>query len=432
MFRSHRIFFLIAITLLSALAFLSNSRPAFADDPNFSNVDDILHGRRRIFPVDDLVVTSSGPKNPVNATIVRTENGSFGALNRYDITAREDSFATGVGRMFNSPRDVVVTITTGQIKISDQDPNSATYHAFPLNVNATPNLNQFPMADFTGDGFMDFAYILQNNIYIVTAQNVQDISAGVFYSEPGAAPYDITNKRAVLAAGDFDGSGTPEVALASAQGNAITITLYAVQVTTNQGQMASITLTPAGSTTFHAPKNVNAMALVAGVYNNAVNPITGNPIEQLVVLYQFDQGKHKINLSSITMTSTNGMPPLKLAVANTLHWQKSDHDNRIVAMVSDRIDFFGAADQVVASVSEPGNYSHLAVFTLDNNLNIRKASETIVKENFSVLASIALGNFDQRINSKQPIDLEIGVLKQELSFFACNYSGTRRALVVLC
>src|SRR5581483_5220820 len=198
--------------------------------------------------------------------------------------------------------------------------------------------------------------------YVVTAQDVTNLNAGVFYSQAGAPPFDIVNQWAVLAAGDFDGNGTAEVALAAAQGNAITVTIYTVQVTTNQGALESITLTPAGATTFDAPENVNALALVAGIYNNAVNATTGYPLHSLVVMYQFNQGKHKIDLSSIAVTTANGAPPFTLNVAHTVNWQDSDHENYIIDLASDRLDFWGATEQLVASVSEPGNFSHLAVF----------------------------------------------------------------------
>ncbi len=424
MSRSVRILFSLMLGLLALFGFLTTSQPAHADGPDFSNVTDLLAGRRRLFPVDDLVMTLSPNNQPVKATVVQTENGNLGAQNEYQVTSGHEAFATGVGRMFDLPRDVVVTISAGQILISDQDPNGPSYHPFPLNVNAAPNQNQFAMADMTGDGYADFAYIVGNAIYVVTAQDVTNLNAGVFYSQAGAPPFDIVNQWAVLAAGDFDGNGTAEVALAAAQGNAITVTIYTVQVTTNQGALESITLTPAGATTFDAPENVNALALVAGIYNNAVNATTGYPLHSLVVMYQFNQGKHKIDLSSIAVTTANGAPPFTLNVAHTVNWQDSDHENYIIDLASDRLDFWGATEQLVASVSEPGNFSHLAVFTLDNDLNLYKASEKIVTELLSVLVSIAVGNFDQDVSANSPINLEIGVLKYEVDIFGVKAQPT--------
>jgi hypothetical protein len=47
-----------SLMLLCALSLLAHAAPARAQaptNPDFSNVTDILHGRRTLFPVDDIV-----------------------------------------------------------------------------------------------------------------------------------------------------------------------------------------------------------------------------------------------------------------------------------------------------------------------------------------------------------------------------------------
>lgn len=401
---------LIVAFLAAAVALGAPTAPLAAQGPDFfSNVNDMLGGRRDLFPVDDLVVTLSPPALPTYVDIAQTENGAVSAEIPYSINPAPHPFVTGVGRMFNSPRDVIVTIADDTVTIRDQDPNGATTDTFALNVSGTPYQGQFPMADFTGDGYLDFAYLIGNSVFVMSAADVGSKSAGVLYSAPGNAPFDLTGKRAALAAGDFDGNGIPEIVLAAANDNQITLQVYAVTSAYNQSQLESITLAPAGSTTFDAPKQVNHLALAAGIFNNSVNAQTTLPEASLVVMYQYDEGKHHVDLTSIQFDGA--APNLALYPVSTYKWQDSDHSFQVLSMVSAYLSFFEGTEQIVAGVTEPGNYSHLAVFTLDNNLGLSKASEDIVEEDVSFLVSVVVGNFDQDEDATQPIDLEIAVLK---------------------
>jgi hypothetical protein len=92
-------------------------------DPDFTSVTDVLQGRRRLLPIDDLVATSpTGPGGAVN-NVLPTSNSSIGTPGSYPITtASVPSFATAAGRMLNSPRDVVFTMTDGAVVVRDQNP----------------------------------------------------------------------------------------------------------------------------------------------------------------------------------------------------------------------------------------------------------------------------------------------------------------------
>lgn len=408
---------LALILAIALLGFLPGPSPA---DPDFSKIGDILSGKRRLFPVDDLIVTQLDPNGKQVQTIVQTKDGGLGSQESYSNLPNPGNYATGIGRMFNSLRDVVVTVVKDSVVVRDQNPNGAVTRTFPLNVSGTPNLNQFPKADFTGDGFADFAYLVGNNIYILTAKNVESIDDGLFYSEAGAAPFDLTNKWAVLAAGDFDGDGTPEVALAAAQDNDVTVTIYTVTVARDsQGRLTKISLAPSGSTTFTIPASTNLeMAMVAGVWGDTVNPDTTLPLSDLVLMYKYSLGgEDHVDLRSLQVEVASTHPTVySIAVADTEGWGATSNGVWWISMASDHLDFFGDSEQIVATYTEtPGNYAHLAVFTLDSNLNIYRPREQIfdLRSFDAGIYSVAVGNFDQEIKPNQPIQpiqLEIALL----------------------
>jgi hypothetical protein len=437
--KSARTLVLIPALLLATLSVRVGGQPAAAQTPtppDFSGVSDILHGRRELLRVDDIVLTSynylNGNTNAkINVAVARTQSGNIDGVNGHDLQGDyppglNAGFATAVGRMFDLPRDVVVTLGWGTVSIADyaNPTNPFIRQFFPDNVqNAVPNLDQSPMADFTGDGLDDLACIFGGHLYVITPNDVTNIDSGLLFSEPGAPPFDLANKPVVLAAGDFDGDGAPEVALTAANGKDITTVIYTAQVTKVEDKVTAIALTAAGSMTFSQPNDILQMALVAGAYTSGENTTTGLPLEDLVLMYHFNAGKHHVNVLSLSVmtTTTNSAVAFDVGFVDNYLWQQSDHEFVQLSLVSDRLDFFGPTEQLVAGALEGGlgNYSHLAVFTLDDTLKITKRSEKITQENQSYPTyqmTLAVGNFDQGTSTSEPLGLEVAVMKSGLDY----------------
>src|SRR5215470_4588199 len=96
-----------AIALLTSLA---ASPPAHPADPDFSQIEDILLGRRELLPVDDLVVTFNDP-NLLNLSqeLFKTTNGA--ALTKTPFFATQPDLGPAkvlIERMYELPRDVTV------------------------------------------------------------------------------------------------------------------------------------------------------------------------------------------------------------------------------------------------------------------------------------------------------------------------------------
>lgn len=193
-----------------------------SNDPCFSNVSDILQGERSLLPVDDMVVSYGTPRGDgsgnanVNNVLLPTENSDIDYPNvvQYAINPDTPAFATGVGRMWNLLRDVVVTATPGVVNVRIQAPTSIT-KGFPL--AQTPVQNGLTMADFNGDGFDDFVIAMTNQsgggfFQFVTAKDVNDLNQGLVEG-PGVPGPAITGAGSITS-GDLDGDGIPEVIVA--------------------------------------------------------------------------------------------------------------------------------------------------------------------------------------------------------------------------
>ncbi len=407
---------------VSASGSCTNSGPT-----NFANcVSDILGGRRLLFPVDDVVTGLSAEQIPVTTTVVQTENGGLGNQNPYAVTQAPDTFAVGAGRMFNLPRDVVVTLTTGTITISDEDPNNPLNLSLPLNANAPVNQNQLAKADFTGDGLDDFAYIMQGSIYVVTAQDVNVMFAGVFVSDAGI-PTISTQGWTTLAAGDFNGDGTQEIALAAAQtqSNSIAVEIFTVTPTFNtNGQIQSITLTSSGSSMLPVTNYASPVYITAGNFAGLYNPNTAYPYEQIALLYEFQGGQNGnvVQLMSVNPNAQNTTPttynPTQVDIVQLI-------DSGVVldplSLTSGYINFYGQTEQIIASYHEKDYNSYIDALTFNQQLQIQYVNSTkaFTASNQEVVG-VALGNFDQDVNQTGPIDLELAALVLELDAFQSN------------
>lgn len=263
-----------------------------ANDPCFSKVTDILQGQRSLLPVDDLVTTygqpNAGGSTNLSIIVSPTKNGHapIGDASQYEISQNVAASATAVGRMFNLPRDVIVTATQGVVTVRDQGP-PINVKAFPL--TETPVPNGMTMADFNGDGFDDFV-LAQTDIgndgkwygYLefVTAKDVNDLNQGLNPGPFTAADFPVGANAlgtASIDSGDFDGDGIPEVIVAwpvhgGATNPGIEIAIYRFSRQNGQFHLA-------GSTQFSPPGNQGAsytqVHILAGNFTGAA-PLPGD------------------------------------------------------------------------------------------------------------------------------------------------------------
>jgi hypothetical protein len=358
-----RRFISLAAILLYALLFASIA-PVNAGGPDFSKVNDILQGRRTLFPSEDIIVSQSGSFEPTITTLLQTTGDAISSQTPYTIAPlnKFSSLVTTSAPMFNLPRDVVVTVIEGETNLIDQIGGFNQNFTNPL-TGLPGLLNTNTVTDLTGNGFADVAFLsmVPRSLNTMTAADTNDLSQGFFYGTP--VPVDFVGPYG-LAAGDFDGDGVNEIALAYTSGNSIVVAIYKPNATTNPegNKVTSLTLTQVGSTSVPFPSASNGwLALTAGAYGGLPNP-------RLVLVYT-NGSQTNVQPITVTPTSNSTQVTLKLAPLFTL----AQNSTTAIFAQSGYLDFFDNAEQVVLDVQ--GNASKtIDVLTFDANLNVTLAS----------------------------------------------------------
>ena len=242
-------------------------------NPDFTNVNDILQGKRTILQVTDLVVASVGqaPANTgTDQTLiymypVTTQNSqqtnspnppaTWGTLSE----GGGGSVKTFSGRMWNEPVATVVAAFSGG-DLAIQNPTAAMG---PMG-QGLPN---GAVADFNQDGYDDLALsYTDGSIFIATASDVNWFNPPIDEAlrQGPTAKLDVLSD---MAAGDFNGDGKTEIAgLAILPTGGLKLVIYTVDP-------QSLTITPASSlvlNTATAGTPITHVAIARGRFNSSI------------------------------------------------------------------------------------------------------------------------------------------------------------------
>jgi len=422
---SHRL--VRTLMLLSTLSLLAPGSPARAQSPSgpdFSNVADILQGRRVLFPVDDIVVSFNGGGQPTTTTILPTTGGSIGGETPYTASPSlgAPSLVVAAARMFNLPRAVVVTLFAGSTNLHDQA--SGLSQSFPNTVAHGLAPTMSAVTDLAGNGYAAIVFIANlpeggpspsvpgGAIGTIMAANVNDPTQGFFYGTPMPLPPETLFGFRIggIAAGDFDGDGANEIAVSylgpcppPCFGNPIVVAIFKPSVTTDaQGNVTALTLAPAGSVTIQAGA-IDAMTLTAGKY-------LGSSSSQLALIYSGVVPSTPTTVQPIVVSPTSDPTQVSLTLANKLVIDQ--HIYSYISAQSGPLDFFENTEQLVVllqrtNIVEGGT---LAVVTFDSQLNASVARSMPVPSPGMLQLGLGLGNFDQPNTDTAPVTLQIAVL----------------------
>ncbi len=385
------------LSLVAALFSLLNSSVARADNPDFSNVSDVLAGRRTLFPDDDYVLTLSYVGQPVTNNRVTILQGFADQLTSYTVTNQQSNFATALGRMFDLPRDVVVTATTNIVQVTDFDPNGTQTLTYPFPGEAYQDA--IAMADYNGDGFEEFVLAATGQLFPIMPYEIENFSEGLFLDTTTAPTLGFTNLT-TLAAGDFDGDGNKELAVAVVMDTAIEIYVYDVSITIIDGQAQDFSLNQIGSGTLSVPfLSVDQISIVAGRFVNQINPTTLLPQEQMMLVYLNTSSNQLIAQGLEFAANIQPNPAQSFVIKNNV-----GEGNILEGVASAPLDFFGPTDQLIVGYNSP--HGIVAVITTSSQFVLNTASSTTMPENQTIVG-MAVGNFDQSIDGSKQLALQI-------------------------
>lgn len=264
---------------------------------NMENVTDVLNGQNYLLVDNDLsmiqVVPGPGNKLTTQLITMNTSNSvisperkteeisSFTPPNRLDKNNAPFVAAEGVGRMFNTTGDQIVTLSPTQNEsritwdLSIVDPlkgfrfsTNPGFHYTPGDV--TP-ATRIVMGDFTGNGFSE-ALVFGRLFFVGSDEDwamaiaaaadpnkEEALKVGLGYAQrTSAKDSPLPN---TIVAGDFNNDGRDEIAMLKGDGQ--TIEFFTVDP-------ASLRITPAGTLKLPYPMVPSVVTLVAGRFRDCV------------------------------------------------------------------------------------------------------------------------------------------------------------------
>jgi hypothetical protein len=385
--------------VLCAAALLVTPLTAPAQDPDFSNIDDILLGRRDLVPVDDIVFAYVRNGNEQVRQYFPTQDGQ-------PLTSPVTIGTGPSDNVGNAPLILVEPIfdIDGRATQATVVQNGGVSEIHVLDLNRSGSVQtlstvvaRWAPGDFNGDGFTDLALRTSNpnQLMIATAVDLKDVSQGLRFGPALQLPSD-----GFPTAGDFDGDGVDEIAILlkssslGCSGTPDLLQIYSVDPDT----LKITEITPHGSTCVDPPGSDTIRHAIAGHFA----PIARSDLEpgryppqQLAVVFggnsvtssgktsfamvEVDpetmqpaiKGRNLEGTSAFTVIDSYGTqsvggqligPDAGFIAANGFPNPVTDLPQRTEALVM--------INQVRDSQSQPQDHINIATFAFDGDLNV--------------------------------------------------------------
>lgn len=384
--------------------------PCIAGEPCFTNVSDILNGRRHLLRTDDLVI--AGQFGNLNGGAILNTNDSkvvSQAGSSFSISAPSCNPTLARARLFNLDHDNAVSAVCAPNSFPYLlslfiDPDEGLPKGLPIGTNFG-SIGGFSLfsaaADFTGDGYDDIVFVgLTANTgnfipdaIVVTAADTAVPSKGLRAS--GGSGFDFPSVAPVaVTTGDFTGSGPPVIAILGLtqdfQGpTGLGFQFYSVDPTTlgislafgdsNNQQDLSL---PEGNT------RVSFASFAAGRFGNTTH-------DQLAVAYAVD-GAHTVKVITVDFDAQGTL------VQKAIYDTGQQLGNGTASLRSGQFDWGSPFDQV-ALVTAPGqNNNLLRILSFDGDLNVQAGEVAGFQNPDACFSDLAVGNFDRMQPNRPP------------------------------
>ena len=373
-----------------------------SSQPDYSNVSDILDGRRTLVTVNDLVIgglvlqTSDGTK---------IEDKNIYSLPDFKI---HKAFPETQARIFDGTYDTLV-YAHGHI-VYAIDPVSKKTTSLVLKGDEL-SLAAMATGDFRGDGFQEIVIASSYGIRIISAVDPKDPSKGII-----SGPFSVIDAegsyKAAVAVGDFDGDGQPEIAVAydavhgTPQGR---LTIYKVDPKSfglHSEHSEFLTPTLRATDTFSA-------SLAAGRFGTTLH-------DQLVLGYRISAfngpDPEDVKLKSFDFDSS--LTPILKDTVNT-----GLKNGTELILEQGRFNFNSPYDQAAMKWNQGRDNVQLGILTFDNALKIRYP-KLLVLPGIACSSGLATGNFARTEPVPQnPSKTQLS-FKLQLAISSSNCSGS--------
>lgn len=373
----------LAIAAVSPMPAQSNQ------NPDFTNVDDILRGNRTLLNITDLQVVAFS-NSGLSFTQLTTSNSSMTAKPSFPATLPPDIYSPfGVksftGSMFNQPQAVTVTALSAvqtesnSYLVSTNIQNAGPWYS-AVKAYDSSYFTAGAMADFNQDGFDDFAFGFNDGtVGIATAADVNNPWAGS--NGPfKLGPLATLDKLADMTAGDFKGDGQHEIA-----GMSFTV-VDGVQLVIYTVDPNSLAVTPASSLVFNTPLGyaMQYASIARGRFNTTTH-------DQLAVTFSSAQGPTIVQIVDFTNGTLTPVGGPQFTAANVTI------PGGYLQLKTGKFATGNPYDQVVfhmSSESDGGRFFQLlSVNPTDLSLT---AHQGVTYNPYPCASGIQVGNFDHQ------------------------------------
>jgi hypothetical protein len=410
-FVKHRSLLSLSLTI-AACAFFTARSEAQKNDPDFSNVNDILQGNRTLLQISDLQAAAT-LQNGANLTLYQftTSNSSVTKTSTTPagIPEKVHDSQSFSGWMFNQPQAVTVTTATesGSRKLVTQnlpnrEPWVTTYASSHYGVQAGA------MADFNLDGYDDLVLsYADGSVQVVTAGDVNNPNAGT-YPPFNVGPVSKLNVLFSMTVGDFNGDGRPEIAGVFPQNGGLKLVIYTVDP-------KSLAITPASSILLPTPEATPPTwytSIARGKFNTLAH-------DQLAVAVGWKSGPTRVQIVDFKPDSLLPVAQPALTVSTVTR------PFGYIEVKTGQFAFPNPYDQIVFHSSSTTNGGRFfEILSVDAaNLTLR-ANPPVTYNQFPCAAGIQVGNFDHQ----QPDPLNPGKNQHnpnaQIAFMYCNAQAT--------
>lgn len=342
-------------------------------NPDFSNVKDILDGRRTLVSISDIVI---------GGLVMKTSDGTN--IDPASIYQLKDFNPQGAGpetlvRMYESATDTLV-YTNGQT-VYATDPVSQATTSVKLDVPANEfNQAQIATGDFNGDGLNEVAILSASGLRVVGPVDPTEPSKGI-YSGPVWKPSDYrgSNTNISLAVGDFLGYGQHEIAFTYGNTN---LDKCFLDIVTVDPSTFALQLKSQYLLILHA-KSFNVWAsLAAGRFGSA----THDQLAAAVYAFKSTEPFHRVEIRSFEVNSDLQPIPRHSYVTGLPSGGE-------VLIRTGHFDPLSPYDQLAFKYNpRPGNIE-LGIVSFDTTLKARFPEKLYHAAGIACSTGLAVGNF---------------------------------------